>query len=110
MSLTMLSRALQTVKPAMQQLEGEDKSYNGALHYLQCVFETVQQQQQVKGCVPHHSMESDCYKTECAEIMQSLQGYTHTQLNMHSYPSLTSLDKLHRLVLPPELYDSLYQP
>ena len=109
-SHAMLSRALQMVKPAMQQVEGDDKSYNGALHYLPCVFDTVQWQQQVKGCVPHHSMASGHYKKECTEIMRALQDYAHTQLTMHSYPLPISLDKLHSLVLPPDLYDSLYQP
>ena len=105
-SYAMLSRALQMAKPAMQQLEGDNKSFNGAMHYLPCVFDTVQHQQQVKGCVPHHSMESDHYKKERAEIMQSLQVLT-----THSYPSPISLDnKLHNLVLPPELYDSLFLP
>ena len=109
-SHAMLSRALQTAKPAMQQLEGDNKSYNGTLHYLPCVFNTVQQQQQVKGCVPHHSMESECYKKECTEIIRALQSYVHMWLTMHGYPSPISLDKLRSLVLPPELYDSLYQP
>ena len=95
-------------KPAMQQLEGDNKSYNGALHYLPCVFDTVQWQQQVKGCVPHHSMESNCYKKECTEIMQALQSYAHMRLTMHCYPLQISLDKLHSLVLLPELYTSLY--
>ena len=64
----------------MQQLEGDDvvTSYNGAIHYLPCVFNTVQWQQQVIGFIPHHSMESDLYKTEHGEIMWALQGYAHT--------------------------------
>ena len=55
-------------------------------------------------------MESDRYKKEWAEIMQSLQSYTQMCLTMHGYPSQISLDKLCNLVLLPELYDSLYQP
>ena len=94
----------------MQQLEGDDKSYNGALYYLPCIFDMVQLQQQVKGCVPHHSMESVHYKKEHAEIMWALQSYAHMRLTMHGYPSPSSLDKLPGLVLPPELYNSLYQP
>ena len=42
--------------------------------------------------------------------MQALQSYTHMLLTMCGYPSPISLDKLHNLVLLPELYDSLYQP
>ena len=106
----MLSRALQMAKPAMQQLEGNDKSYNRALHYLPCVFNTMQHQQQVKGWVLHHSMESECYKKEHGEIMRALQSYAYTQNTMLGYQSPISLDQLHSLVLPPELYDSLYQP
>ena len=110
-SYTILSQALQMAKPAMQQLEGNDKSFNGALHYLLCIFDMVQHQQQVKGCVPHHSLESDHYKKEQAEIMRSLQNYTHMCLTTSGYPLPISLDnKLRNLVLPPELYDSLYQP
>ena len=108
-SEVMLSRALQMAKPAMQQLEGNDKSYNGASHYLLCVFHTVQHQQ-VKGWVPHHSLESECYKKEHSEIMRALQGYAHTRHTMCGYPLLITLDKLHSLVLPPELYNLLYQP
>ena len=111
MSYAMLSWALQTVKPVMQQFEGNDKSFNRAMHYLPCVFDTIQHQQQVKGCVPHHSMESDRCKKEWAEIMWSLQGYAHMCLTTHGYPSPISLDnKLRNLVLPPELYDSLFLP
>ena len=97
----MLSQALQMAKPAMQQLEGEDKSYNGASHYLPCVFDIVQCQQ-VKGWVPHHSLESECYKKECSKIMLALQGYTHTRNTMHGHPSPISLDRLCNLVLPSE--------
>ena len=55
---TLMSQAMLMAKPAMQELEGDDKSYNGPLYYLPCVLDTVQWQQQVKGCVPHHGMES----------------------------------------------------
>lgn len=74
----MLSMALQTAKPAMQQLQGEDKNYNGTIHYLPCIFNAVQRQQQVKGCMPHRSLESERYKKECREIMCNLQSYAHT--------------------------------
>ena len=79
-------------------------------HYLPCVFNTVQHQQQVKGWVLHHSLKSKCCNKECSEIIRALQGYAHSQNTMHGYPSPISLDKLHSLVLPPELYDLLYQP
>ena len=81
-------------KPAMQELEGNDKSYNGPLYYLPCVLDTVQWQQQVKGCVPHHGMESNCYKKEHGEIMRTLQSYVHMWITMHSYLLPISLDKL----------------
>ena len=55
-------------------------------------------------------MESGHYKKECAEIKLALKGYAHTWLTMHGYPSLISLDKFCSLVLPPDLYNSLYQP
>ena len=109
-SQVMLSKALQMAKPAMQQLEGDDKSYNGTSHYLLCVFNTMQHQQQVKGWVLHHSLESEHCNKECSEIIRALQGYAHTRNTMHGYPSPISLDKLHSLVLLPELYDLLYQP
>ena len=107
-SQAMLSRALQMAKPAMQQLEGVNKDYNGTIHYLPCIFDTMQRQQQVKGCIPHNSLESEQYKQECREIMHNLQSYEHTQITMHGYPSPISLDKFHNLVLPLELYDSLF--
>ena len=110
MSQVMLSKALQMVKPAMQQLEGNDKSYNGTSHYLPCVFDTVQHQQQVKGWVLHHSLESECYNKEHSGIIRGLQGYAHTRNTMHGYLLPISLDKLRSLVLLPELYDLLYQP
>ena len=106
----MLSQAIQMVKPAMQQLEGVNKDYNGTIHYLPCIFDTMQRQQQVQGCIPHNSLESEHYKQECREIMHNLQSYAHTQIIMHGYPSLISLDKFHNLVLPLELYDSLFSP
>ena len=106
----MLSRALQMAKPAMQQLEGDDKSYNGIIHYLPCVFDAVQRQQQVKGCVPHSSWESERYKQEHGEIMHNLQSYTHMRITMHGHLLPISLDKYHNLVLPPDFYDSLYSP
>ena len=43
--------------------------------------------------------------------MWSLQGYAHMCITTHGYPSPISLDnKLRNLVLPPELYNSLYHP
>ena len=97
-------------KPAMQQLEGGNKNYNGAIHYLPCIFDTVQRQQQVKGCMPYSSLESERYKKECREIMHNLQNYAHMRIIMHGHPSPISLDKYCNLVLPPNLYDSLYLP
>ena len=64
----------------MQQLEGDDKSYDGAIHYLPCIFDAIQWQQQVKGCVPHTSLDSEHYKQECGEIIPNLQTYSHTQI------------------------------
>ena len=61
-SQAVLSRVLQMAKSTMQQLEGDNKNYNGTVHYLPCIFDAVQRQQQVKGCMPHSSMESDHYK------------------------------------------------
>ena len=86
-------------KLAMQKLEGDNKNYNGAIHYLPCVFDTAQCQQQVKGCVPHSSLESEHYKQECAKIICNLQSYAHTHITMHGHLSPISLDKYHNLVL-----------
>ena len=65
-------------KPAMQQLEGDDKNYNGAIHYLPCIFDAIQWQQQVKGCVPNTGLDSECYKQEHREIIHNLQTYAYT--------------------------------
>ena len=65
MSQAMLSRVLQMAKPASSNLRAMTKT----IHYLPCVFNAVQRQQQVKGYVPHSSLESECYKQECGEIM-----------------------------------------
>ena len=110
-SKVMLNLALQMVKPARQQLEGDNKSYNSTIHYLPCIFDAVQQQQQVKRCVPHTGLDSKCYKQEstiwkCGEIICNLQTYAHTQITLNGHPSPISLDKYHTLVLPLDSYDS----
>ena len=97
-------------KLAMRQLEGDNKNYNGAIHYLPCVFDTAQCQQQVKGCVPHSSLESEHYKQGRAKIIRNLQSYVHMHITMHRHQSPISLDKYHNLVLPLDLYDSLFSP
>ena len=40
--------------------------------------------------------------------MHNFQTYVHTWITMHGHLSPISLDKYHNLVLPPELYDSLF--
>ena len=97
-------------KPAIQQLEDNDKNYDSTIHYLPCVFDAVQRQQQVNWCVPHSSLESECYKQERREIICNLQGYAHMQITMYGQPSLISFDKYRNLVLSPDIYDSLFSP
>ena len=95
-------------KLAMEQLQGDNKSYNSAIHYLSCIFNAVQWQQQVKGCVPHTGLDSERYKQESREIICNLQTYAHTWIMLNGHPLPISLDKHCSLVLPPNLYDSLF--
>ena len=64
----------------------------------------------MKGCVPHTGLDSECYKQEHGEIIRNLQTYTHTQIMLNGHPLPINLDKYHTLVLPTDLYDSLFSP
>ena len=106
----MLGRVLQTAKPTMQQLVSNNRAYNSAIHYLPCMLDMVQQQQQVKVCVPHNSLKSDQYKKEHEEIVCNLKSYAHMLHTMHGHLLPISLDKYCNLILPPNVYNSQYLP
>ena len=94
----------------MQILEGEDKDFNGVLYHLMSVFDGVQCQQMVKGVTPHTDVESDRYQQERTEILHTLWGYGDMRMKVRGHPSPIGLNNLHPLVLPPELYETLYSP
>ena len=109
-SAGMRTRALRCAVPTMQELEGEQKDFIGATHYLMTVFESVQRQQMVKGVLPHTEVESERYIAEQRTILKALREHGDMRTSVKGYPSPVSLKEGRTLVLPPELYDALYAP
>ena len=94
----------------MQELEGEQKDFIGAAHYLMTIFESVQHQQTVKGVLPHTEVESERYIAEQRTILKALREHGDMRTSVKGYPSPVSLKEGRTLVLPPDLYDALYAP
>ena len=109
-SAGMRTRALRCAVPAMQELEGEQKDFIGASHYLMTVFESVQCQQTVKGVLPHTQLESERYLAERRPILKALREHGDMRSSVKGHPSPVSLREGPTLVLPPELYDAFYSP
>ena len=109
-SAGMRTRALRCAVPAMQELEGENKDFIGAAHYLMTVFESVQRQQTVKGVLPHTQLESERHHAEQRTILRALREHGDMRTTVKGHPSPVSLREGRTLVLPPELYDAFYQP
>ena len=109
-SADMRSHALRCAVPAMQELEGEQKDFIGAFHYLMTVFESVQCQQTVEGVLPHTEVESEHYVNERQTILKALREHVDMRQSVKGYPSPVSLKEGRSLVLLPELYDALYSP
>ena len=109
-SAGMRTRALRCAVPAMQELEGEQKDFIGASHYLMTVFESVQRQQTVKGVLPHTEVESERYFAEQRTILKALREHGDMRTSVKGHPSPVSLREGRTLVLPPELYDAFYSP
>ena len=109
-SAGMRTRALRCAVPAMQELEGDNKDFIGASHYLMTVFESVQCQQTVKGVLPHTQLESERHYAEQRTILRALREHGDMRTTVKGHPSPVSLREGRTLVLPPELYDAFYQP
>ena len=109
-SAGMRTRTLRCAVPAMQELEGEQKDFIGAAHYLMTIFESVQRQQTVKGVLPHTEVESERYIAEQRTILKALQEHGDMRTSVKGYPSPVSLKEGRTLVLPLDLYDALYAP
>ena len=74
------------------------------------VFKSVQRQQTVKGVLPHTEVESERYFAEQRTILKALREHGDMRTSVKGYPSPVSLKEGRTLVLPPELYDTLYSP